>query len=319
MYRKDQNYAWNGVKMSLKTASYTVLTSDEEIQVTPAANTTLSLPAISALAAAGLGPKCYKFSVEGSQSRYWVRILPSGNDTINGGQPDLFLFRRGEEIIIESTIIGDWVVTMSTIRDFINFGLEGSKFENLSFRTSELTGQLNALEHNAVFGAGGVSATGTMSYSLMRMEAHICNAAGTVMTARTAFFALRSHETSDPIVGNCMVAEFELNKDETAGSAVQAVICLTTRNGRATASYHNLSAYIQIRDYSTSNADCIGNLFSLLDGSLTWTIPASSEANKTAIFAAHAAGTENVTHYLKFSVGGTSYWIHCDATGPAAS
>ncbi len=319
MYRKFENYAWNGSKMAAKTASYTVLTSDEEIQVTPAANTTLTLPEISTLAASMQGPKAYKFSVEGTQTRYWVRILPSGSDTINNGQPDIFLFKRGEEVIIESTIRGDWTITMSTIRDFIDFKLEGDKFENLSFRTSELTGQLNAWEVGAVLGAGGVSATGTMSYGLLRMEAHVTAAAGTVMTARCAHFALRSHESSDPITGNCMVAEFELNKDETTGAATQAVICLTTRNARAYADYHNLSAYIQIRDYSSTNAKAMGNLFSIFNESLGWTIPASSAADKSALFAAHAAGTENVTHYLKFSVGSTSYWIHCDSVGPAAS
>lgn len=51
--------AFNATAICSKTANYTVLTTDQQINVTPAAATALSLPALSSLAAAGFFSKAY--------------------------------------------------------------------------------------------------------------------------------------------------------------------------------------------------------------------------------------------------------------------
>jgi hypothetical protein len=335
MYRKYQNYTANVTKSVGKTADYTVLYTDEELIVKPTLCTTLTLPDIDSLAQLGLGSKMYKIVkrvATGAGSRMWVRVVPySTAQTING-QPDLYLGFNGDEILIQSDPVGkNWIVLFSTIRSFVDMiyssatGSFTGKLENMSFRIGDAvtTGQANAWEISGVLGAGGVSCTGSQSYTLFRMHAFVDAASGTCMTARAGFIALINPSTTKtPFGGNRTVLELEITDEYTNTAAcTTGVITLVTRTKTLSTQYHNLSAYITIRDYHASalGVGALPNIFSFMDANLAWTIPASSEANKTAIFAAHAAGTENVTHYLKFSVAGTSYWIHCDATGPAAS
>ena len=308
----DQSYAWNGSKMIAKTASYTVLVTDEEIQCSPAADMTLTLPAITSLAAAGFCPKCFMFSKK-TTSNFTVRIAAATGEYING-QDALYLSSNGEEVIIQSSVVGNWTVVESSARRHFRSRLQEGKVENIDIVTTSITGQINGIEIN--FSGPNASCTGSNSYTAMRVKYYCRATSGTLMTAQAAFFAVMSSlSTEMPFGGNINVLCAEVYLGYVSNAPTTSILTLSTRGAVQTATYHNLSAYITIRDYTTSQAGtgALPNLFSLAGGdALTWTIPTNSA---TALFTTYTTDIVS-THAFHCSVAGVSYWIPAIATAP---
>jgi hypothetical protein len=299
-----QNYSFNAVTKVAKTATYTVLVTDEEINVTPAANSTLTLPSIADLASNGYGAKAYKITKEGT-GRYHVKICAATGDKINLGgasQDHIFLSSNGEAVVIQSDpVMRKWFVRMQNMDKFVSVALGGRHDANLSIDLTGITaGQYNGVEWN-VAGPDGVCAALT-SHTGFRLN---FNVQGTTMvTARTAFMGMYTHGTDQQITGNCTVLELELGEAAALGSQVSAVLTMCTRSARAATSYHPNSGYITIRDYSTGSGGPIPNFLSLMNSAMGWTVPAT---DVNALFT--TSSDQAQTHALKMRAGAVDYWI----------
>ncbi len=310
MIKRKSPYSFNTVKQVAKTADYTVLTTDEQIDVTPAANTVLTLPEIKDLAAAGLGAKAYKFTKQGT-GRYSVKIAASGADVFNVAGADqtyVFINSYGDEVVIVSdSVMQEWKIIHSTLGMFLGTSLTAGKEGNISIETQALTGQINGLEIN-MSGPNG-AATGSNSFCALRVQNFLVGTS--LMTGRTAFFGLYSHSTTQVVTGNLTAVEMEVGEAAVLGSQTTAVLTLATRSARPATSYHNMSGYITIRDYSTGDGGPIPNFLSLLNAATGWTIPAT---DVNALFT--TSSDQLQTHALKISVGNTSYWIMVTSDSP---
>jgi hypothetical protein len=309
---KNQNATFNGTKKVAKTASYTALVTDEEINVTPAANSVITLPAIKDLAAVGFGAKAYLISKEGT-GRYNVKVLAATGDFIlvGGAQQDaIFLSSNGESVVVQSDPVSkNWVIGMQNMGMWLGVALAGRHDGNINIETNALTGQINGLEIN-MSGPNG-AATGSNSYCVMRVNNNVVGTS--IMTARTAFFGLYTHSTDQVVTGNLTAVEMEVGEAAAVGSQTTAVLTLCTRSARPSASYHELSAYITVRDYSTGSGGPLPGFLSLQNATLGWTIPSTSA---TALFTTYTHEVTHMGHALKIDVGGTPYWIVCTATAP---
>lgn len=308
----NQVYVYSQQAIIAKTASYSILVTDDEIDCAPAANgTVLTLPAHSTLI--GLGRKSFKIK-KTSTGSYPVKIVPTSPDTINAGQDAVYLFGNGEEVIVESSVSGDWQIGSSTVFGFMSPALDSGKYANIEMETNALTGQINGMEINMT-GPNG-AATGSNSYTTLRIKNFITGTS--IMTARTLFVGNYSNALVATFSGQQMAAEFEVSNALVSDSVTTSVITLSTRSAQLSATYNNASAYIMIRDYNanTLGVGALPNIFSLLDANEAWTIPSNTA---TALFTTYTDATwvaDHAKHALKMSVAGVSFWIPVCATAP---
>jgi len=106
MDRSNVTYAFNPRVIQNKAASYTVLATDDQINVTGAY--TMTLPVISTLAASGISSKCYK--IRNTDGTATVTITAGSGDTING-LASIYLKNDEEYVVIRSDVQGkNWIV-----------------------------------------------------------------------------------------------------------------------------------------------------------------------------------------------------------------
>jgi hypothetical protein len=321
MIKRKAGYTFNAVKQVAKTATYTVLYTDEQIDVTPAANTVLTLPKISDLASYGIGSKAYKITKQGT-GRYSVKVITG--DTVNeffnvagAAQDCIFISSYGDEVVIVSDpVMRQWRIIHSTLSMFLGTALASGKEGNISIETNALTGQINGIEIN-MSGPNGAATASSSSYTAMRVNQYIVGTE--VQTGRCAFFGIYSHHaTVSPFHGQMVAVSIELGDAFTEATGLGCtynVLELSTRLAYASRA-SNGHAYISIRDLSTTTgADALANLFFFGGTGQAWSVPTE---DTSVIFSRYYNGgaAELQTHSLKFSVGGTPYWILCTSIAP---
>lgn len=313
MFQRKSPYTFNTTKQLAKTADYTVLYTDEQIDVTPTANTVLTLPQIKDLAANGLGAKAYKFTKQGT-GRYTVKIAPAGVDTImvaGASQSYIFINNYGDEVVIVSDpVMQQWRVIHSSLGLMLGVSISAGKEGNITIETNALTGQINGMEI-AMSGPNG-AATGSNSFTTIRIHNFVVGT--NVMTARAMFVGCYSHNAvTSPFSGQQLCASFEVGNALSTDAVTTGVIELCTRSAQGYAVYHKASGYIQIRDYHASKlgAGALPNLFSFMDQDMAWTIPA------TDVDAIVTTSSDQLqTHAIRINVGGTPLWIMCTNDTP---
>jgi hypothetical protein len=307
MLNRNSPNTFNAVTEVAKTATYTILYTDEYLKVTPAATTTLTLPKISDLAGNLLGRKSYRIVKLGT-SLYPVIISPQSPDTVLVGgvaQDRVFLGGNGDECVITSDPVEKvWRVVHSSIGLFLGVSLTAGKEGNISIETNALTGQVNGMEIKMTGPSG--AATGSNSFTTLRVHNYLVGTA--IMTGRCAFFGCYNHSASTVFSGQHSCVDMEVgNACSTDGVSTQ-VLTLSTRSAQLTAAYHPaLSAYIMIRDYHLTTKLGVGalpNFLSIQDADLAWTVPATDTG---ALFT--TSSDQAQTHALRISVAGTPYWI----------
>jgi len=101
--------AFNSRSTTAVTANYSVLISDETLDVTcSSAGITLSLPSINTLSAGLIGKRCY-FITKKDSTAYKVTISPFTGETI-GGAASLVLASANDYVMIESDLTGSWFI-----------------------------------------------------------------------------------------------------------------------------------------------------------------------------------------------------------------
>jgi hypothetical protein len=190
MIKQFSNSTFNPRVTKIKTATYTVLIGDDEVQVTPSAASTMTLPALSDLLGAGLASKAIRIKKMDTGAAV-VIITASGNDTIGGSDQDLVLGNYLDDVILQSSVItGDWIIA------YANLDVDGEKFASLytGISTSNTVSVLT--RHSGASGAvrglfSSIEYTGTNVGVSQASEAirGLMTISGTIAGSNTAYMS----------------------------------------------------------------------------------------------------------------------------------
>lgn len=125
MSRVFQAHVFNPMIVKVKTATYQVLVGDDEVQVTPAALSTVTLPALSALRASLIEVKAIRVKKMDTGVQQVV-VTASGSDLLGGSDQDITLSNYLDEVVLESDPIAkDWRIA------YRNLDVDGEKFTSV--------------------------------------------------------------------------------------------------------------------------------------------------------------------------------------------
>lgn len=183
---------YNPRSIARKTASYTVLKSDDQITVAPAAATTLTLYAISSLESDILKNKTHKFVID-SANPYVVSVACNSEDVIG----------LEEETSISLPRVNGAQVIMSTERLQTSSGKYMWTVNYITETELKWSGQLTTVGGNAVetFTVAGLATTDLVNVSIATSGASpVTVLAAYVSAANTLSVTFSSNPSSDHVI-----------------------------------------------------------------------------------------------------------------------
>lgn len=183
---------YNPRSIARKTASYTVLKSDDQITVAPAAATTLTLYAISSLESDILKNKTHKFVID-SANPYVVSVACNSEDVIG----------LEEETSISLPRVNGAQVIMSTERLQTSSGKYMWTVNYITETELKWSGQLTTVGGNAVetFTVAGLATTDLVNVSIATSGASpVTVLAAYVSAANTLSVTFSSDPSSDHVI-----------------------------------------------------------------------------------------------------------------------
>jgi len=273
-----------------KTADYTVLHTDDQVQVTcSSADLTMTLPTIADLAGNMKGSKAVKI-IKKDNTGYRVTITPASGEKVDGvANRSLYLIYDEDYVILKADVVnGNWEIDYSTL-EFAEQPLA------VTYNAGTLT---SSTEYHAVnFRMYSTVSSGSMMVTLDCRCEPIGGTNASWMTA--AFFRFKMGSTMRS-QGYFCAAEFEVDSDVTGTTSDYGIIVLNSimDNNQANGCYIWLHKY---GDQETRHFLRISDI----------TVGTNSG---TALFSSTTARTH--THSLHIMVGTSGYWIMCTNQSP---